>query len=129
VIVVDASIVAVALGDDGSDGQRLRARLRGERLLAPQLMDLEVLSVWRRLVSVQAMTPRRARLAVDDLAAIPVERAPHDILTRRCWELRHDLTAYDAAYVALAEILEITLVTADRRMANAPGLRCDVEVI
>jgi len=129
VIVVDASVVAVALGDDGSDGRRLRARLRGERLLAPQLMDLEVLSVWRRLVSVEAMTPRRARLAVDDLAAIPVERAPHDKLTRRCWELRHNLTAYDAAYVALAEILEITLVTADRRMANAPGLRCDVEVI
>ena len=128
-IVVDASVVAVALGDDGSDGRRLRARLRGERLLAPQLMDLEVLSVWRRLVSVEAMTPRRARLAVDDLAAIPVERAPHDKLTRRCWELRHNLTAYDAAYVALAEILEITLVTADRRMANAPGLRCDVEVI
>jgi predicted nucleic acid-binding protein len=129
VIVVDASVVAVALGDDGSDGRRLRARLRGERLLAPQLMDREVLSVWRRLVSVEAMTPRRARLAVDDLAAIPVERAPHDKLTRRCWELRHNLTAYDAAYVALAEILEITLVTADRRMANAPGLRCDVEVI
>lgn len=128
-IVVDASVVAVALGDDGTEGMSLRDRLRGERLLAPQLLDLEVLSVWRRLVSAEVMTPERARLAVDDLAAIPLERAPHDMLTHRCWDLRHNLTAYDAAYVALAEILDITLVTADRRLATAPGVRCDVEVL
>jgi len=127
-IVVDAGMVAVALGDDGPDGDRARARLRGEILVAPELVDLEVVSVWRRHVAAGTMQPRRADLAVKDLVDLPLERASHRLLLRRCWELRNNLTVYDAAYVALAEELGAVLLTADQRIAGAPGLRCQVEV-
>lgn len=128
-IVVDASVVVTGLADDGPDGDRVRARLGGETLAAPHLLDLEVASAWRRLVSAGALDPRRAALALTDLDALRVRRAPHRPLLGRCWELREDLTPYDAAYVALAELLTTTLVTGDRRLAGAPGLRCDVEVV
>ena len=68
-------------------------------------------------------------MAVADLASLPLRRARHVNLLSRCWELRENLTPYDAAYVALAEALDVTLVTADRRMAQAPGPRCTVEVL
>ncbi len=128
-IVVDASVVTVALIDDGSDGVRVRTVLSGQALAAPELIDLEVLSVLRRQVRARAMTPRRAELALVDLADLPMKRATHRPLLARCWELRASVTAYDAAYVALAEALEVPLLTADRRLARSPGLRCPVEVI
>lgn len=128
-IVVDASILAPALGDDGGDGDRARTRLRGEQLVAPQLIDLEVVSVWRRMAAAQQIDIRRARLALDDLDTLPLRRAPHAMLLRRCWELRANLTVYDATYVALAEALGVALLTADQRLARAPGLRCRVEVL
>ena len=128
-IVVDASVLAVALADDGSDGDRSRAALGGELLTAPDLVDLEVLSVWRRQVAGGAMTPARAKLALGDLAALPVRRISHRPLVQRCWELRHAVTVYDAAYVALAEALGIPLLTADARLSRAPGLRCRVELV
>lgn len=128
-LVVDASVVAVALGDDGPDGDRARARLRGEVLAAPELIDLEVLSVLRRQSAAGRLDERRARLALDDLADLPIERARHVLLLRRCWELRDNLTVYDAAYVALAEALDARLLTADARLAKAPGIRCAVEVL
>ena len=126
-IVVDASVVAVALADDGPDGDAVRARLRGEDLTAPELLDLEVTSVLRRQYAAGALDGRRATLALDDLQAMPIQRAPHRYLLRRCWELRDNLTAYDAAYVALAELLGATLLTADERLARAPGPHCDIE--
>lgn len=129
VIVVDAGVLAVALGDDGEDGETARTRLSGEDLTSPELVDLEVLSVFRRQVAVGAMTARRADLAVADLGALPLRRVPHASLLPRCWELRHTVTVYDAAYVALAEALEIALVTADRRLSRAPGLRCALELL
>ena len=128
-IAVDASVVAVALADDGPDGDQARARLRGERLTAPELVDLEVTSVWRRQVRDGAMDARRATLALADLTALPLRRAPHRALLARCWELRDNLTVYDAAYVALAEALEVTLLTGDGRLARATGPRCHIEVL
>jgi len=129
VIAVDASVLAVALADDGHDGDQARARLRGERLTAPELVDLQVTSVWRRQVRHGAMDARRAALALADLTALPLRRAAHRALLARCWELRGNLTIYDASYVALAEALEVTLLTGDRRLARATGPLCHIEVL
>lgn len=128
-IVVDASVLATGLADDAADGDRVRARLRGERLAAPHLIDLEVASVWRRLVTAGALDERRAMLALDDLESLRLERADHRPLLARCWQLRHNMTVYDAAYVALAEMLGCRLLTGDARLGNAPGTHCDVEVM
>lgn len=128
-LVADASVLVVALADDGPDGDQARARLRGERVVLPELADLEVVSVLRRQMAVGTLDARRADLALDDLAALPARRAPHRPLLRRCWELRNNLTVYDAAYVAVAEIMQATLVTADRRLAAASGPRCTIEIL
>ena len=128
-IVVDASVIVTALADDGADGDRARHRLRGERLVAPHVIDLEVVSAWRRLAAAGAMDGRRVELAMADLLALRLERVGHGPLLGRCWELRANLMVYDAAYVALAEALSATLVTADRRLADAPGCRCVVDVL
>jgi predicted nucleic acid-binding protein len=128
-IVVDASVIVTALADDGDDGDRVRERLQGERLLAPHLIDLEVLSAWRRLAAAGQLDDRRAALAMTDLGALRIERAPHQPLVRRCWELRTNLTVYDSSYVALAEAIDAVLLTGDRRLAEAPGVRCSVEVM
>ncbi len=128
-IVVDASIVATALADDGDDGDRTRARLHGESLSAPKLLDLEVLSVWRRAARAGRLDRRRARQALADLVDLPIARAPHVPLLDRIWELGDNLSPYDAAYVALAETLEAPLLTADGRLAKAPGIACEVEVV
>ncbi len=128
-IVVDASVLSSALADDGDDGDRARERLRGEHLAAPELVDLEVSSVLRRLLLVGRLPLRRAELALSDLVALPLRRVSHRVLLARCWDLRDNLTAYDAAYVALAEQLDTTLVTADTRLAGAPGLRCEIDLV
>jgi predicted nucleic acid-binding protein len=125
VIVVDASVIATALGDDSRDGANARARVQGEDLAAPEIIDLEITSVWRRTLTDE----RRAELALEDLAELPLRRAPHLSLLPRCWELRHNLTPYDASYVALAEALGVTLLTADLRLARAPGIRCHVATL
>jgi predicted nucleic acid-binding protein len=124
-IVIDASVLAPALGDDGEDGDRARARLRGEQLAAPELIDLEVMAVWRRRLD----DDRRARLALTDLAEIPLTRCSHAPLIARCWELRHNVSPYDAAYVALAEALDVPFLTIDARLARATGVRCEVETL
>ena len=128
-IVVDASVLAVALGDDGDDGERCRHRIVDETLFAPELVDLEVVSVWRRHVGAKLMTARRASAAVADLADLPLRRSTHQPLLPRIWELRHVVTPYDAAYVALAEQLDALLVTGDARLSRASGVRCAVEVV
>jgi predicted nucleic acid-binding protein len=128
VIVADASVLVVALADDGPDGDQARARLRGERLTVPDLADLEVASVLRRQMRAGTLNARRARFALDDLAALPARRAPHRPLLARCWELRDNLTIYDAAYVALAEAMSATLLTGDRKLARAPGAQCHIEM-
>ena len=72
---------------------------------------------------------RRADLALVDLLDLPMRRVSHRQLLKRCWDLRQNLTQYDAAYVALAEALEAVLVTGDSRLSRAPGLRCRVELV
>jgi predicted nucleic acid-binding protein len=129
VIVVDAGVLVTALADDGPDGDASRARLRGERLTAPEIVYLEVVSVLRRLQAGGHLDRRRAELALGDLMDLPLRREPHRPLLPRCWALRANFTSYDAAYVALAEVLGVTLVTTDKRLAGAPGLRCPVEIL
>lgn len=128
-LVVDASVVVVALADDGTDGDAARARLRGERLAAPELIDLEVGSVLRRQAAGGLLDNRRANLALNDLAAMPMQRAGHRALLSRCWELRANLTFYDAAYVALAEALRTTLLTGDKRLSRSAGPTCRIEIL
>lgn len=128
-IVVDASVLSAALIDDGDVGQTARDRLASERLMAPALIDIEVLSAFRSFVASELVTADRARLAVGELADATIGRAPHASLLMRCWELRHNVTPYDAAYVALAELTKSVLLTADGRLARAPGIRCEVEVL
>jgi predicted nucleic acid-binding protein len=129
VIVVDASVLAVALGDDGANGQHARERLAGETLAAPELVDLEVVAVWRRHVAAKLMPVRRAASALTDLADLPLRRSPHRPFLHRIWELRHVVTPCDAAYVALAEALDAVLVTGDARLSDASGIHCDIETI
>ena len=128
-IVVDASVLAVALGDDGADGELARQRLAAETLTAPEIIDLEVVSVWRRHVAAKLMTARRASAALTDLEELPLLRAPHRPLLDRIWNLRHTVTPYDAAYIALAEAMGVVFVTADARLARAPRLECEIDVI
>jgi predicted nucleic acid-binding protein len=129
-IVVDASAVANALTASGAQGESARARLRADTdQHAPALLDLEVASVVRRLLRSGAVDGELADQALDDLRALPLARYPHLGLMPRIWGLRHNLTAYDASYVALAEALGAVLVTADARLANTPGLLCEVEVL
>ena len=106
--------------------ERLRTHLHGENLAAPSLIDLEVVSVWRGLARGGQLDPRRAAFAPDDQRALPIQRVDHRALVLRCWELREDLTVYDASYVALAETLQATLLTGDRRIAQTPGLTCPI---
>lgn len=128
-IVVDASVLVTGLADDGPDGDRVRARLRGERLAAPHLIDVEVLSAWRRLTKAGDLDDRRVALAMEDLRSLRLDRVPHGPLMDRCWQLRENVTIYDAVYVALAEAMEVPLLTADVKLASAPGLRCEVDLV
>jgi predicted nucleic acid-binding protein len=129
VVVVDASVLAPALTYEDALGERLRERLERERLAAPALIDLEVVSIWRGHTRAGRLLARRAEVALADLAAMPLERAPHSPLMPRIWELRDNLTAYDAAYVALAEGMDTVLLTGDARLARAPGIQCGVELL
>lgn len=128
-LVVDASVLAPAVADAGSDGQRFRERLRGERVVGPDLLRIEVVSVLRRHAGNGDLTPQQADAAIEDLLAFPITVYPTAPLLRRVWELRSNVTAYDGCYVAVAEAVGIPLLTADRRLARAPGLRCTVEVV
>ena len=128
-LVVDASVLTPALADDGFDGDTARACLRGQPLVAPELIDLETTSVIRRQLLAGHLDARRARLALTDLVDLPLRRVPHRPLLARCWELRQSVSVYDAAYVALAELLDVVLLTADARLANASGPRCQFEVL
>jgi predicted nucleic acid-binding protein len=129
-IVLDASVMANVVGDDGRAGQLARARLSGEpHVAAPDLVDVETVAVLRKRWRAGDLTARRFKAAVGDLLALPFVRFPTGALMTRAYELRANVTPYDAAYIALAESLGYTLVTADARLSRAPGLRCRVEVL
>jgi predicted nucleic acid-binding protein len=100
-----------------------------QTLHAPYLLDVEVAQVIRRFAASGEVDDQRGRAALTDLADFPIRRHPHDLLLPRIWELRHNLTAYDAAYVALAEALDAPLLTRDKRLATAAGHRARVEVV
>lgn len=127
-IVVDASVIANVVGG-GESGRRARDRLVGARLLAPELVDLEVTSVIRRAHRTGRIGAERAIQALADLALLSVSRVSHTPFLGRIWELRDTVSPYDAAYVALAEVMEAPLLTADARLSRAPGLRCEVVLV
>jgi len=129
VLVVDASVVAPAVADGGGDGRRYRRRLRGERPAAPDLLRVEVLAVLRRQHRLGGLDAGQVAAAVDDLLDLEVEVYPTGPLLRRAWELRENVTSYDACYVALAEALGCPLLTADARLSRASGPACDIELI
>jgi predicted nucleic acid-binding protein len=129
VIVTDASVLAPSLVDDGPNGDAARARLGDEELVAPELIDLETASMIRRWHRIGRLSARRAAMALMDLVELPLERAAHRPLLSRCWQLRESVSLYEAAYVALAEALDVVLVTADARLARAPGIRCRVDLM
>ena len=128
-IVVDNSVLVSALVDGGPTGKACAARLSGERLVAPDLIDLEAANALRGLLIGRKITEREASRAIETLSVLPVERVPHSGLLPRVWELRHNCTPYDAAYVALAEHLNTSLVTGDARLHRAAGARCPIELI
>jgi predicted nucleic acid-binding protein len=128
-LVVDASVLFEVVADT-PDAPRLRERLRADPDQgAPHLVDAEVLSVIRTWHRTGALDGTAASQAVEDLRLWPGERWSHRVLLPRAWELRANVRSYDALYVALAEALEATLLTLDRRLAAAPGLRCAVEIV
>ena len=124
-VVVDASVLVDALLIDGA----ARSRLSEANLQAPELIDAELLSVLRRLVLADRLPEQHALRALATSQQLGLRRHASRHLWPRAWELRTNLSAYDALYVALAEQLGATLLTADVRAARAPGLQCPVEVI
>ncbi len=128
-IVPDASVVVPALVDEGRDGARAREILGSDGdLHAPHLLDVEVASVLRRHSGRKWISAARAAAALADLEDLAVTRYPHLSLLPRVWQLRANVSAYDAVYVALAEALGAAFVTADARLARAPGLRCPLRL-
>lgn len=128
-IVLDSSAaIDLLLGRRRHERISERIGRPGETLHAPQLIDLEVLSAIRRLERLGTVTTERAEEAVEDLADLAVERYPHRGLAERVWQLRHNVTVFDAAYVALAEALDAPIVTADAALARAPGHDVVIEV-
>jgi predicted nucleic acid-binding protein len=130
VIVVDASaLLEMLLNTPASSRVTERLFGRNDTLHAPHVLDLEVAQVLRRYTISGEMDAERSEQALEDLADLPLNRYPHDVFLFRIWALRRNLTAYDAAYIALAEALEAPLVTRDSALARAPGHRARVEVI
>ena len=129
-IVVDASALLEALLRTPS-ARAMEKRLFDSRqtLHAPHLLDVEVTQVIRRYAASGEVDEERGRDALADLGAMPVRRYPHGFLLPRVWELRHNLTAYDAVYVALAEVLDAPLLTRDKRLAAAAGHRARIELV
>ena len=129
-IVLDASaLVEVLLRTPAADGLTLRLRQPSETVHSPHLVNLEVAQTLRRYSAAGALSARRANEAFEDLAAFPMTLYSHQPFLKRIWELRHNVTAYDATYIALAEALNAPLVTCDRALASAPGHRARVESV
>jgi predicted nucleic acid-binding protein len=123
--VVDAGVVVELLAGNLDPG-----RLGDEELASPHLIDSEVTQVLRGLVRRGVLTEEQGALALDGFLQLTLTRFPADWLRPRMWALRHNLSAYDATYVALAEMTDATaLLTTDARLANAPGLECRIELL
>jgi predicted nucleic acid-binding protein len=130
VIVLDAS-AAIEWLLQTSTGQRVEQQIfsQSESLHAPHLLDVEIIQVLRRLVRERVISAVRADQAITDLLDLRINRYPHFVLLPRIWQLRHNLSAYDAAYVALAEELDAILLTSDARLASASGHTAQIHVL
>jgi predicted nucleic acid-binding protein len=129
-IVLDASaVLELVLVTDAGQLVRERIAAPSETLHVPHLIDLEVLQVLRRYCASGVLEPERAKMALEDFRDLELERYEHEPMLDRIWQLRENMTAYDAAYVALAEALPAALLTFDARLANAPGHRANVELL
>jgi predicted nucleic acid-binding protein len=127
--VVDASVLVEYL-TVGENVEAARAAIGRERWVwAPALIDAEVGNALRRLVRSKELGPRKAAAALDDFLDMRIQRVPHRSLVDRAWQLRDNITFYDALYVALAEALGAPLLTRDARLARAPGIRTEVELV
>ncbi len=129
-IVVDASaLLELLLRTRAGDAVSTRVFAPGETLHAPSVVDVEVLQVLRRHEAAKEMTRLRAQEALDDFRDLPLERYPHAPLLERIWDLRHAISAYDAAYVALAEALDAPLLTCDAKLSRTRGHRARIEAV
>jgi predicted nucleic acid-binding protein len=126
--VFDASATVAALIDDGAEGRWCEEQLLAGDLVVPHLMPIEAANIIRRTEARKAIDSSEAAAAVHDLRRLDVELVPFEAVADRTWELRANLTIYDACYVATAELFRCRLVTLDRKLAKAPGRRCDVAV-
>lgn len=127
-IVIDASALLEAVAFEPVNVPLIERLLDADGINAPHLVDVEVLSALRRLVLSGDMTAGSAAEIKDDILALPFRRYPHAGLADRMWELRHNMTPYDACYVALSEVLDVPLVTSDGRLARSPGHRVPIEL-
>jgi predicted nucleic acid-binding protein len=128
-LVVDASCLYEVVADT-AQAEQVRERLQAELdLVAPHIIDAEVLGIIRRDRLLGRLDETAARQAVEDLRDWPAERFGHRLLLARAWQLRDRIRSWDALYVALAEALEAPLITLDERLARVPGLDCRIEVI
>jgi predicted nucleic acid-binding protein len=129
-IVIDASaLLEILLRTDRADRLMERAFSGSEQMHAPQLLDIEITQVLRRLVRQREITAPRAEQVLEDLSDLLIERHDHQELIQRIWQLRDSLSAYDGAYVALAEALAAPLLTCDGKLAGAHGHRAKIELI
>jgi predicted nucleic acid-binding protein len=128
VIVVDASVVVAGLLVSGPAGDAARDALRSQEAHAPHLLDVEATSAIRRWVRSGCLTVDEGRASLRDLRDLAIARHAHEPLLDRTLDLRDAASTYDAVYVALAELLGVPLLTADARLARAPGIRCAVVI-
>jgi predicted nucleic acid-binding protein len=130
VIVVDASaLLELLLKSPAAAAVAQHLFAPRQTLHAPHLLDVEVAHGIRRLTILQHLGADRALLAISDLAAFPLRRYPHDVLLSRIWQLKDNFTAYDAAYVALAEALDASLLTRDQKLASSAQRHVHVELV
>ncbi len=129
-IVIDAGVLANAIADDGDDGNKARAEIRAAgAIAAPDLVDVETVAVLRKRWLSGTIAEGRFKSALQDLRDLDFDRYPALPFMNRAFELRTNVTPYDATYVALSEVLGWELLTTDARLAKAPGLRCPVRVL
>jgi predicted nucleic acid-binding protein len=130
VIVVDASVLANVVGDDGPDGKRARLEFRSAGdVAAPDLVDVETVAVLRKRWLGKTISAARFADAIDDLEDLAIDRYPTLRFMRRAYQLRDNVTAYDAAYVGLAETLACELLTSDQSLSSAAGPRCPIRLL
>jgi len=123
-LVIDASIIVAALVDTGTEGSWAESLIASEMLAAPELVMVEATNILRRLELATEISPLESGLAQKDLMRLDVQLFPFQPFAERIWALRHNVTSYDAWYVALAEALDCSLATLDLKLTKASGAKC-----